>query len=460
MMVFVGKRLYVREIHREVFSGDRITMMRKLCLLCMFVILSVTGISCANQPSVDETTLTTTVEPTESPVILTATPEPTKEVIPTVTPTSTVSPTLTVTPTVTPTPVPVYVFRNQDKPMDQKLVSLVNDKDYQTVVYFESGDMVYAIVSNSKIELLPDGTIKGSGRIYVVLYDQKKEELLFMEKKIAEDGFHAAFLPYQETVYVPVTARNDYCGVEYYDMSIYRVENGQVSMGQIAEGTNTVQWWQDYMPVLTADGKVELYIRKTTTKNFTNDLMEETKLDYGDKVQTEKQDYNNRLSYAEKFAYTWEYAYVADITELEYLTKQRILTGSQVFVDVMKESVVESQSSLKFRGIACSVTGKVDGYQMVVCKRLGASAAAGSQNIAVMLYDKQGNLVDSEYYTADQASVSWSEDGIDVFAGYYIQGFTISLIKPLVEGTVFWEDDEIKYLNTNEIEERFNYRLP
>ena len=423
--------------------------MRKLCLLCMFVILSVTGISCASQPSVNETIPTTTVEPTEVPTILTATPEPTREVIPTATPTSTVSPTPTVTPTVTPTPVPVYVFRNQDKPMEQKLVSLVNDKDYQTVVYFESGDMVSAIVSNSKIELLPDGTIKGSGRFYVVLYDQKKEELLFMEKKIAEDGFHAAFLPYQEIVYVPVTARNDYCGVEYYDMSIYRVENGQVSMGQIAEGTNTVQWWQDYMPVLTADGKVELYIRKTTTKNFTNDLMAETKLDYGDKVQTEKQDYNNRLSYAEKFAYTWEYAYVADITELEYLTEQRILTGSQVFADIeegcLKPAWCVEAAGDKYRFILCSVTGKEAAYQLVVCKRLGSSSAIGSQNIAVMLYDKQGNLVDSEYYTADQASVSRSEDGIDVFAGYYIQGFTISLIKPLVEGTVFWEDDEIKF---------------
>ena len=35
--------------------------------------------------------------------------------------------------------------------------------------------------------------------------------------------------------------------------------------------------------------------------------------------------------------------------------------------------------------------------------------------------------------------------GSQVFAEYYIQGFTISLIKPLVEGTVFWEDDEIKF---------------
>ncbi|MBP3610687.1 MAG: hypothetical protein J6J42_10170 [Lachnospiraceae bacterium] len=80
--------------------------MRKLCLLCMFVILSVTGISCANQPSVDETTPTTTVEPTEVPVILTATPEPTQEVTPTVTPMVTSTP----MPTVTPTPTPVITL--------------------------------------------------------------------------------------------------------------------------------------------------------------------------------------------------------------------------------------------------------------------------------------------------------------------------------------------------------------
>ena len=445
MMVFVGKRLYVREIHREVFSGERITMMRKLCLLCMFVILSVTGIGCASQPSVNEEIPTTTVEPTEGPATLTATPEPTREVIPTAMPTSTVSPTPTVTPTVTPTPVPVYVFRNQDKPMEQKLVSLVNDKDYQTVVYFESGDMVSAIVSNSKIELLPDGTIKGSGRFYVVLYDQKKEELLFMEKKIAEDGFHAAFLPYQEIVYVPVTARNDYCGVEYYDMSIYRVENGQVSMGQIAEGTNTVQWWQDYMPVLTADGKVELYTRKSGTENFTNELMREIKLYYGDKVQTVKRRYDEKISYAEKFAYTWEFVYTVEITELNYVKEQRILTGSQVFADIEKECLkpiwmMETEDA-KYRFILCSVTGKEDGYQLVVCKRLGSSSAIGSQNIAVMLYDKQGNLVDSEYYPADEASVNCNDNEISVFAGYNQQGYVATII----EGTVFWEDDEIKF---------------
>ena len=414
--------------------------MRKLCLLCLLVILGIAGAGCAKQQSAEGVTPTMIVESTVAPTTLTATPKPTQEVTPTATPTltSTPEPTLTSTPTVTPTPVPVYVFRNQDKPMEQKLVSLVNDKDYQTVVYFESGGMVSAIVSNSKIELLSDGTIKGSGRIYVVLYDQKKEELLFMEKKIAEDGFHAAFLPYQETVYVPVTARNDYCGVEYYDMSIYRVENGQVSMGQIAEGTNTVQWWQDYMPVLTADGKVELYTRKSGTENFTNELMKEIKLYYSNKVQTK---YDEEISYAEKFSYTWEFAYAVEITELKYVKEQRILTGSQVFVDVMKESVVERESSTKFRGIVCSVTGKEDGYQLVVCKRLGRASVAGVENIAVMLYDKQGNLVDSEYYTADEASVNCTDNEISVFAGYNQQGYVATII----EGTVFWEDDEIKF---------------
>ena len=72
--------------------------MRKVCLLCLFVILGVADAGCAKQQSADGIIPTTAVEPTAAPTTLTAAPEPTQEV------------TLTATPTVTLTPTPVITL--------------------------------------------------------------------------------------------------------------------------------------------------------------------------------------------------------------------------------------------------------------------------------------------------------------------------------------------------------------
>ena len=80
--------------------------MRKVCLLCLFVILGVADAGCAKQQSAEGVTPTTIVESTVAPTTLTATLEPTQEVTLTAIPTVTLTP----TPTVTPTPTPVITF--------------------------------------------------------------------------------------------------------------------------------------------------------------------------------------------------------------------------------------------------------------------------------------------------------------------------------------------------------------
>ncbi|MBP3610689.1 MAG: hypothetical protein J6J42_10185, partial [Lachnospiraceae bacterium] len=54
----------------------RITIMRKVCLLCLFVILGVADAGCAKQQSAEGVTPTTIVESTVAPTTLTATLEP------------------------------------------------------------------------------------------------------------------------------------------------------------------------------------------------------------------------------------------------------------------------------------------------------------------------------------------------------------------------------------------------
>ena len=88
------------------FRRKGITIMRKICLLCLFVILGVADAGCAKQQSAEGVTPTTIVESTVAPTTLTATLEPTQEVTLTATPTVTLTP----TPTVHPTPTPVITL--------------------------------------------------------------------------------------------------------------------------------------------------------------------------------------------------------------------------------------------------------------------------------------------------------------------------------------------------------------
>lgn len=358
-------------------------------------------------------------------------------------PTVTQSVTQTPMPTATPTPVPEYMLQSENKETEQQLVSLIEDKECTNVVCYENDNIVSAIVSERKMEIASDNTVNGEETFYVVVFDKKKEETLLLEKKVAEHGFQAAFMQHQNKMYVSVISRNDYCGVEYYDMCVYRIEDGQVSAGKIAEDADTIQWWQDYKPVLTNDGVVELYVRKTETENFTNELMKEMELLEWFEVETIKTEAEN---YAEKFAYSWEYAYSVSITELDYVKEQRILTQSQVYSDIVEKCfkpdyTEPSEDGDKLCGIICSTVGKEDGYQLIACKRLGSSRAQGIGHVAIMLYDKQGMLVDFDYYIADDVSIDCKDSEIYVFARCNQQGW----VETVIDSIVYEENGKISY---------------
>ena len=330
---------------------------------------------------------------------------------------------------------PVYMIPYDDKETEQQLVSLIGDEECQNVVCFEKNNIVSAVVSERKTEITPDNTVNGEETFYIVIYDKQKEEMLLVEKKVAEQGFQASFLQQQDRIYVSVISRNDYCGVEYYDMGVYRVEDGKVSAGEIAEDDNSIQWWQDYKSVLTSDGLLELYVRKTETDSFTNELSKEMGLLHWDKVDTG--------DYAEKFAYTWELVKTLRITELDYLQGKRMLTQSQVFADIVEQcfkpyGTETSGDRDKLCGIVCATVGEECGCQLIVCKRLGSSLAQGIGHLAIMLYDKQGELVDFDYQLGDNVSVDYTSSEVHVFVGWNQQGF----VETVMDGIVFEEEGD------------------
>lgn len=349
-------------------------------------------------------------------------------------------PTETPLPTASPAPVAEYVIQSGDDAVEQRIVSLVGDEECPYITYYEKDDIVSAIVSEYAVEVLEDESLQGKESFYVVIFDRKKDELIFAEKRIADSGFRAAFIQFGETIFLPVISGNDYCGVEYYDMAVYRIENGVVSFGDIAREANAIRWWQDYMPVLTSNGGVELYARRTDTEDFTNELMKEIWLYYHNKVQTTKHEGED---YAIKFAYTWEYAHSFDITELDYSQEQRILTQSRVYAELADEIMKPAQCALSSKGeVLSAIAGGVieeDGEQLVVCKQLGSSSCAGVEKVAAILYDEQGRMVDYELCVATEVSIDCKDNTIHVFARYNQQGFA----EDLIDGFVSVDDGQI-----------------
>ena len=122
--------------------------------------------------------------------------------------------------------------------------------------------------------------------------------------------------------------------------------------------------------------------------------------------------------YAEKYTYVWEYAYSLEVTELDYSQERSALTQSRIFSDVIEECLKPQKLNPtgegdRFCGIICSTSGKEDGYQLAVCKQLGSASVNGMENIAVILYDEQGRLVDSEYYMCCDQDDVWLPEKIE-----------------------------------------------
>lgn len=346
-----------------------------------------------------------------------------KDTLPTKTPVSAT----TSLPTISTTSGFETIHASQDQNLEQILCSLVEEDGYQNVVYVEKNQMVSAIVSKETLKITSDTIVEGKGAFYIVLFDKQNEELLLLEKKLAVQGFQTAFLSLQETVYLPVLSLNEYCGVEYYDMSVYRIEQNQVAMAKMTEDGNDIAWWQKYKPEFAADGTINLYARKTENENFTKELLEEIELYHGDSVQT-KQDY------AERFAYTWELDATLDITGLNYTSEQNVVSQSRVFADMVEQYLrpINKNTGEELCGITYSAITQ-NGCQLVACKELGTAQVAGVENLAILLYDTKGNLVDFAYYATDEVRITGEENQISVFAGYHQQSYIETVINAKLE---------------------------
>ncbi len=338
---------------------------------------------------------------------------------------------------------PKDILPGEDENIKQKLVSLVGDEECQNVVYYQNGEVLSAVVSKTAMNVLSYNKVQSAGCFYIVIYNMETEETLLLEKRVAEQGFQVLFLPQQGTTYLPVVSRNDYCGVEYYDMSVYRVADGRVAMGTLPqEDLSSVLWWQNYKPELNMNGTVGLRVRNGNpdTGDFTSELIKDTTLySYSDM----KTDY--RAAYVSRYAYNWKTDGYVQIPDLTYVENQRILTSSMIFSDVIEKCLKpigcapSGNDRDRFYGLILSTIE--DSYQLVVCKQLGNSHAAGRQNVAVLVYDAKGELVATDCCSADEASVTYEEDDIHVFARYNQQGY----VETLIDGVVSFEDGKIVY---------------
>ncbi len=337
-----------------------------------------------------------------------------------------------------------HLMPGEDLEMKRKLVSLVGDNEFQDwVVYYEHGSIISGIVAERTMEVLAYNKVRGNGEFYLVIYNKETEETLLLERRVAENGFEVLFLPQQSTTYLPVICQSNYCGAEYYDMSVYRVKNGKVAMGKLpVEEDNMVMWWHNYKPELTTNGTVSLWVRNINpnTGDFTNELLKDMTLYSNSNVKTD-----SREVYVRKFAYGWKNDSARHIGDLSYVENRSILTASRIYADMvvycLKPSGCDPGMDDRSRFYGMAVSTMENGYQLVVCKQLGQHSAAGMQNVGVLVYDAQGTLVATDCCIADQASVSCENGEIHVFARYNQQGY----VETLVDGVVSFENGKIVY---------------
>ena len=208
--------------------------------------------------------------------------------------------------------------------------------------------------------------------------------------------FETNILGDERNMYLSLITRPDLSAIEFYDMSSFCLSPDGYFEAAFAE--NSLAYWQDRKPEFAESGKVKLYQRKIRIPFFYPYLLNESSPD------------EYRLG---EWTYSWEYETDISLPQLVFdkPASVRVLNESTVLADLLSPECERYNDIGGYAWIrddehvitAGSLTMQ-DGSILVVYKETMVWKNR-SESVDILLYDKDGKLLDNMFYGEDYARI-------------------------------------------------------
>lgn len=255
------------------------------------------------------------------------------------------------------------------------------------------GTLHIAMITYKPVIKIENNIYQGEGLVYLVFYDESKDEAPHFVCKYGS-MFEADIFGDGGKMYLSLITNHEFSGAEFYDMSAFCLSQNGCFEAVFAE--NSLAYWQDRKAEFEEGGKVKIYQRIIRRAFFYPYLLNEI-------------DAKNYSWYPPD--YDWEHETDLSLSQLVFdrPSSVRVLNESTVLADLLSPEceryIVWPENDWvgedKYVVAAGSLMAQ-DGSVLTVYKELIYSKW---ECVNIMLYDKDGNLLDHMHYTGQVARI-------------------------------------------------------
>lgn len=260
---------------------------------------------------------------------------------------------------------------------------------FQELTLESRGTLHIALITRKPVTKTEKNTYQGEGRVYLVFYDESRDEKPSFLCKSFRCLFEADVFGDGEGMYLSLITRHDYEEVEFYQMSAFSLISEGCFEAVFAE--DALAYWRDRKAEFEESGKVRISRRLIRKAFFYPRLLNDP----------------DSAAFSAGYGYTWEQETDIDLPQLSFDKPAfaRVLDEGTVFADAVRERQDYDSGNAEYADhrfiVVAGALIMPDGSALVVCKELTGKW----ENIYILLYEKDGNLLDSLWREEGRAKI-------------------------------------------------------